>query len=275
MRILLGQLAPVRGDVPANVAKLRRSLEDFTGDLAVFPEMFLTGYAIGDRVHRLRLTAGHRVLRELAELAEERQTTIAVGAPYGPEEHPGEVENAVLVVGPDGTVNRQTKRYLPTFGPFEEGIHFTASERSTPIPVGGRSVGFSICYDAFFPEVARDLAQQSAALWVVLSAAPVTSRRYFATVLPARALENATPTVYVNRVGVEDGFVFGGGSGAWNARGEPLELTDPIVGGAADEWTATAEVDLDEGPRWRPFRPFLRDTRNRPTPGDRPDVGSA
>jgi predicted amidohydrolase len=77
-------------------------------------------------------------------------------------------------------------------------------------------------------------------------------------VLPARAIENAVPLVYVNRVGVEDGVVFGGGSQSLDARGETL---DPSRTDAArsDEAVWVVEIDLEDAARWRPFRPVLRD----------------
>ncbi len=157
------------------------------------------------------------------------------------------------------------KRYLPTFGPFEEGAHFTPTDESQPVPVAARSVGLEICYDVFFPEVSRTLALAGAELLVVISASPVTSGRMFSRLLPARAIENGFPVVYVNRVGVEDGVVFGGGSGAWDARGEPVTgsaASDPSL--APEEQLLVVEIDLLEASRWRPFRPVLRDVATRP-----------
>ena len=190
-----------------------------------------------------------------------------VDAPAASRERTGEIENVALVVDPAGAVARPSKRYLPTFGPFEEGLVFTPSVRSTPVEAGGRRLGIEICYDAFFPEVTRELALGGAELLLNISAAPVTSRRLFDRLLPARAVENGLPVVYVNRVGVEDGLVFGGGSGAWDARGESLPLTALDPGGLeAAERVVTAEVDLAETARWRPFRPVLRDVAARPAP---------
>lgn len=264
MRLLLAQLAPRKGEVGANLERLRRVVGSGGVDLAVFPELYLSGYRVGDRIHALALRPGDRPSEELSRIARAARTTLAVGAPVVLE-RPGEVGNAVLLVPPEGPPLRQLKRYLPTYGPFEEGSFFTPTERSAPLPVAGRKVGFLICYDAFFPEVARELALGGSELLVVISASPVTSRRLFEKVLPARAVENAVPLVYVNRVGVEDGVVFGGGTHAWDARGEPVPLTprtgEPL---APEEGLWDLEIDLDDAPRWRPFRPVLRDVASRP-----------
>jgi predicted amidohydrolase len=272
MEIALAELAPVVGDVERNVARAVEVVRRSNAALVVFPELYLSGYRVGDRFHRLALRDGDPRLAPLREAVQTTHRAVVVGAPTaGPRR--GEVANSVLLLRPDGTEFVQGKRYLPTYGPFEEGGVFTPTDVSAAGQFGAEKVGLSICYDAFFPEVFRTLALDGANLFVCVSAAPVTSRRLFEKVLPARAVENAAPLVYVNRVGVEDGIVFGGGSHAYDARGEPL-AERPVPGASLgpDERLVTVDVDLGEPARWRPFRPVLRDVAQRP--GHRPSVPS-
>lgn len=273
MRLLLAQLAPRPGDVGGNVERIRSAVAAAPSDLAIFPELFLSGYRVGDRVHQLALREGDAPTAALRAIARESRATIVVGTPLVSTERQGEVQNAAIAVRPDGEVHTQVKRYLPTFGPFEEGAHYTPTDESRPVPVAARSVGLEICYDAFFPEVSRALALAGAELLVVISASPVTSGPLFARLLPARAIENGFPVVYVNRVGVEDGIVFGGGSGAWDARGEAMPAT--LVGApglTAEEQLLQVEIDPLEAARWRPFRPVLRDVATRPGTANRGEV---
>ncbi|MCI4325836.1 MAG: carbon-nitrogen hydrolase family protein [Thermoplasmata archaeon] len=268
MEIALAELAPVPGDVAANVARAASVVRAGSATLTVFPELFLSGYRIGDRFHQIAVRIGDDRLAPLRTALRETGRSAVVGAPTcGPRR--GEVANSVLLLRPDGSEFVQTKRYLPTYGPFEEGSIFTPTDTSAPAPWGEEQLGLSICYDAFFPEICRALALAGATLFVCVSAAPVTSRRLFEKVLPARAVENATPLVYVNRVGVEDGIVFGGGSRAYDARGEPV-AEQPVAGLALgpDERVISVELDTAEAARWRPFRPVLRDVAQRP--GHRP-----
>jgi predicted amidohydrolase len=265
MRILLAQLSPRPGDVAGNIERLRAAVAAAPCDLAVFPELYLSGYRIGDRVHRLALQEGDAPTAALRAIARESRATIVVGTPIVSTARHGEVHKAAIAVRPDGEIHTQVKRYLPTFGPFEEGVHFTPTDESQPVPVAARSVGLEICYDVFFPEVSRTLALAGAELLVVISASPVTSGRLFGKLLPARAIENGFPVVFVNRVGVEDGVVFGGGSGAWDSRGEPISSTvmpGPNMG--VEEQLLQVEIDPHEAARWRPFRPVLRDVATRP-----------
>ena len=267
MRIALGELAPTLKDVPGNERRVAEIVRAVDVDLAVFPELFLSGYRLGDDVHRLALDRATLGRSPVAEAVRETGRSVIVGAPLRSADRPGEVENAALLFRPDAPVAVQVKRYLPTYGPFEEGTHFTPSDVSLPLDLADARVGLEICYDTFFPEVSRELALAGAILLVSISASPVTSLRLFEKILPARAVENAVPVVYVNRIGTEDGLVFGGGSGIWDARGEPVPLTaTAAVPGGGAESVLVGEVDLSDAPRWRPFRPVLRDRSTRPGP---------
>jgi predicted amidohydrolase len=268
MRVTLAELAPVRLEPAANLRTIDRVVGAGPADLVVFPELFLTGYTMGDEVHALALGEGHPLVEGLAAVARRHQRAFVVGAPWRGTGREGECWNAALLVAPDAPVRVQAKRFLPTFGPFEEGRSFAPGGASEALALGPARIGFQICYDAFFPEVSRSLAEGGATLLVALSAAPVTSRRLFDKVLPARAIENTLPVVYVNRVGVEDGLVFGGGSIALDARGEAISGEPlPLGGLGPDERVESVEVDLAEAGRWRPFRPVLRDLAAAARPG--------
>ena len=265
MRVALAELAPRPLEPAANLERLARAVRAARCDLVAFPELYVSGYRLGDRLRTVALRPDDRAWAELAGLAREGPCTIVLGAAIASADRGGEVENAAVLVDPTGAVHRQVKRYLPTFGPFEEGLVFTPTDHSAPIAAGGVRIGLEICYDVFFPEVTRELAIGGADLLLNVSASPTTSRPLFDKLLPARAVENGVPVVYVNRVGVEDGLVFGGGSGAWDARGEPLALEPiPLEGLGPTERFVATELDLGAAPRWRPFRPVLRDVTARP-----------
>jgi predicted amidohydrolase len=250
--------APRRGDLPANVERVERTLGSLPkSDLVVFPELFLSGYRVGDRLARLALHPGSPELRRLSSAAESHGSWVVVGTPWRLSERPGEVLNVALALGPKGERGIQGKRYLPNFGPFEEGIHLSPVGRSEPLSLLGGSIGWQICYDTFFPEVSRDLALGGAQAIGVLSASPVTSRALFEKLLPARAIENGLPVAFCNRTGVEDGMVFAGGSGLWDVRGERVPPEEERTIGET-RWLSYT-LDLEEAARWRPFRPVLRD----------------
>ncbi len=265
LRLTLVEAAPVRGDLAENLRRVQAILRDGPeADLVVFPELFLSGYRVGDRLSRMALGPTSPELEGLSTSVREKGCWLLLGAPWAPAERPGEVLNVALVFSPEGFQGTRTKRYLPTFGPFEEGVLFSAGGRSEVLPTPWGRWGVEICYDTFFPEVSRDLARGGAVLLVVLSASPVTSRPLFERLLPARAIENGLSVAFCNRTGVEDGLVFAGGSGVWDVRGNLVGAEVTELGPEAR--LLTYRLDMNEPARWRPFRPVLRDLSEPPGP---------
>lgn len=258
MRLVLAELRPQPGRTGENLRLLERALTlAGPADLIAFPELYLNGYTVGDRLHRIALHPGSEEVAKLKGIAHAHGTWICLGTPYVGGARKGETQNVALLVGPEGQPHLQGKRYLPTFGPFEESRIFSpATERPLfPTPFG--NLGLLICYEVFFPELSRTLAMAGADLILVISASPVTSKGLFEKLLPARAVENATAVAYVNRIGVEDSLVFAGGSGAWDPRGEALEAR--VIDLGREGRLLAYDVPLEEYRHFRPMRPVLRD----------------
>ena len=263
IRLVLAELAPARGDVASNLALLERAVAAAPpSDLIVLPELFLSGYRVGERIHRMALAPGTPAFRRVLEASRKANVWLIVGTPWTHPDRKGETQNAALLVGPDGTWKVQPKRYLPTFGPFEESVNLSPGDRSEVFPTPLGRIGMEICYEVFFPEVSRQLAMGGAELLVIISASPVSSRRLFELLLPARAVENGSPVAYCNRTGVEDGMVFAGGSGLWDLKGEREAAKVVELGG--EDRLLSYEVGLEALPLWRPMRPVLRDLAARP-----------
>src|SRR5207247_2680870 len=104
------------------------------------------------------------------------------------------------------------------FGPFEEGLYFARGEDLTIVDTKIGRIALLICYDSFFPELAKAYAIEGAQLLAIISASPATSKPFFDKILPARAIENAMPLVYANLVGTELNIVFQGAP-QWIGRG--------------------------------------------------------
>ena len=101
MRILLAQLAPVPGDLPKNTERVGAAVRAARCDLAIFPELYLTGYRVGDRIHRLALREGDPTLTRLREISRDSGSILVLGGPLASTDRAGEVHNAALAVLPD------------------------------------------------------------------------------------------------------------------------------------------------------------------------------
>lgn len=188
-------------------------------------------------------------------MAEEHSAHIAFGMP---EREPGtrRLYNASVLVAPDGRAVVYRKVYPANFGPFEEGLYFARGNELPLVDTKLGKIGLLICYDSFFPELAKAYALKGADLLAIISASPATSKPFFDRILPARAIENALYVLYANLVGTELNIVFQGGTQAIGPRGEDLGRAKDFV-----EDTVVAEIDLRDVKIARAFRPTLRDTR--------------
>lgn len=254
-RLALHAATPRLGDVAANVAAVAKAAVADKADLVVFPEMFLTGYNIGDDAQRLALALDDDRLAPLRAAAKKAKCHIVVGGPR--KVRAGVTTNAAFLVRPDGTTEAYDKRVLANYTTFEEGKYFQPG-RTTPIfDLGFAKVGISICYDLFFPEFQRRQALAGADLLLNISASPTTSQRFFEALFPARAIENACFVAYTNLVGPQDGIVFWGGAQAWTPRAHRLGRSEPMKAGKL-----VTELDWDDLAPAREFRPTLRDVRS-------------
>ncbi|MFJ4618859.1 carbon-nitrogen hydrolase family protein [Streptomyces sp. NPDC088812] len=223
---------------PGSVAGNLQVLDEAAGraaaagaGLLVAPEMFLTGYAIGDDIARLAEPADGDSADAVAAIASRHGLALAYGYP----ERDGEaVHNAVQLISADGTrLAGYRKTHL--FGCFERD-HFTpGGQPVVQAELNGLTVGLVICYDVEFPENVRAHALAGTDLLVVPTAQMHPFQFVAESVIPVRAFENQMYVAYVNRVGPEGEFEFvglstlAGPDGVARARagrGEELLLAD-------------------------------------------------
>lgn len=216
MRVVLAQLAAAPGDVAANVAAVRETVDAHRGaDLVVFPELFLGGYLL-DAIGELAVELDGPELAAVRAAAAAAGSAIVLGVA---ERWDGAVANSAVLIAADGAL-AGVYRKAHLFG--AERDVFVAGDRLEPIELGGRGLGPMICFDVEFPEAARTLLLGGADVLVTIAAnmAPFADDHELA--VRARALESGLPHVYVNRAGAEAGLRFVGGSAVVAPTGETI-----------------------------------------------------
>lgn len=199
--------------------------------LLVCPEMFLTGYAIGDDVPRLAEAADGPAAQAVAEIAVRHGLAVHYGYP----ERAGErIFNAAQLIGPDGApLANYRKTHL--FGGFEQQWFTPGDQPVVQAELDGVRIGLMICYDVEFPENVRAHALAGTDLLLVPTAQMHPFQFVAESVVPVRAFENQLYVAYVNRTGPEGEFEFvglsclAGPDGTVRARagrGEELVLGD-------------------------------------------------
>jgi predicted amidohydrolase len=245
LRLRVEQLAPEPGDADRNLARIAAAQADAARDgvdLLVTPELALTGYDVRDRVHALAVPQAHRPFPALAEGPDVVLGLIERDAAFVPR-------NAALHLRGGAVLHRHHKVHLPTYGMFDEGRYFGRGDRVRAYDAGaGWRMGLLVCEDLWHPALIYLLAAAGAQLVMVQAAAPgrgtppegagggrFASAASWEHLARAAAVAYGVYLVLANRVGVEGGCVFAGGSlivgpdGAVLARGDDLEEDRPTA----------------------------------------------
>jgi len=254
--VTLAQITCQLHDKEANLKRMASIVRKTKGRVVVFPEMNLTGYLPRDDLFKLAETMSGPSIKAVSKLARQTKKDIVFGAPVRDEKVHGHIFNSCILAAGDGRLSRYDKTYLPNFGPFEERVFFSHGSEAVVAEGLHARLGLMVCYDMFFPELAKLESLMGAQVLVNISAAPTTSRPSFRKVMPARAVENGVFLAYTNMVGVHGSLVFGGGSVVYGPRGDPVASAEEL-----EEEVLECEIDLAELEVARRFRPLLRDSR--------------
>ncbi|MEU9578581.1 carbon-nitrogen hydrolase family protein [Streptomyces chilikensis] len=254
MRTALLQSSGRPGEVGANIAALDAAAARAAragAELITAPEMFLTGYAVGDAVPRLAEPADGPSAEALAAVAARHGIAIAYGYP---ERDGGTVHNSARLIAADGTpLANYRKTHL--YGDFERALFTPGEDPVVQARLGDLTVGLLICYDVEFPENTRAHALAGTDLLLVPTALMHPYRFVAESLVPVRAFENQMYVAYVNRCGREGEFDFVGLS--------TLAGPDGVVTARAGqrEELLLAEVDPLLPAASRQANPYLRDRR--------------
>ncbi|MDE0703818.1 MAG: NAD+ synthase [Rhodospirillaceae bacterium] len=218
LRIAVAQVNPTVGDVSGNAEMIReawRKASEDGANLAVFPELCLSGYPPEDLVRKpFFLDAVHAEIDRFAGLSREVSAGLLFGAPWRDD---GRVYNAAVLID-RGTVGVRRKHDLPNYDVFDEKRVFAAGDLPGPVDFRGVRIGIPVCEDVWTPEVLECLTETGAELAIVLNGSPYEAGRYDTRlqVVLERVRESGLPILYVNQVGGQDELVFDGASFAIN-----------------------------------------------------------
>jgi predicted amidohydrolase len=201
------QTDPVFGRVDENVEAAVKEIEALGAGLVVLPELFSTGYQFCSKSEAMDLAEeipGGPTTEALLDVASRTGTIIVAGLL---EKDGARLFNSAVLVSPAGFVGLYRKAHLF----WREKNIFTPGDTPFEVfEVGGVRIGMMICFDWYFPEVARTLSLLGAEVIchpanLVLPHCPQA--------MITRCLENRVYAITANRAGSEE-----------RRKGEPLRF---------------------------------------------------
>ncbi|HWC12878.1 MAG TPA: NAD+ synthase [Acidimicrobiales bacterium] len=255
LRVAACQLDLVVGDLDGNVEAMLDALDRAEAedcDVAVFPEMAITGYPPEDLLLKPGFVADNRAALEKLAARTGRCAAVVGFVDAGRDLH-----NAAAVCAHGVVQGVYRKRLLPNYAVFDEQRYFAPGVEDPKLfLIGGARVGISICEDVWSPTgPVTDQAAGGAELMLNISASPFHAGKLAERerMLATRAADASCALVYVNLVGGQDELVFDGASLVVDADGSVLARGPQF---AEDVMVADVEV--------RPvFRKRLLDPRGR------------
>jgi predicted amidohydrolase len=264
MKTALAQIKSALGGFEQNLRKhqdfIHRALEN-KADLVVFPELSLTGYTLRDLTSEVAMRLDDARLSPLIALS--NQIDIVLGLVEETDEFL--YFNTALYLSGGKIIHAHRKIYLPTYGMFEEGRHFAMGAALDAFETKFGRSGLLICEDVWHSICPLILTLKGALF--IISIANGTARgverpdrigsaRTWERMNTFYAVNHSLNFIFVNRVGVEDGIGFWGGSEIIDPFGERIAKAS-----YSDEELLLGEIDLDTVRRSRVRSPLLRDEK--------------
>jgi NAD+ synthase (glutamine-hydrolysing) len=255
IRVAACQLNLIVGDLDGNATAILDAIDQAEiaeCDVAVFPELAITGYPPEDLLLKPGFVADNRAALDRVAAGTGRCAAVVGFVDAGLD-----LYNAAAVCA-DGKVHGvYRKRLLPNYGVFDEQRYFAAGhDPGLLFVIGGVRVGVVVCEDAWSPDgPIADQAAGGAELILNLNASPYHAARLAERerMLATRALDASCSLVYVNLVGGQDELVFDGASLVLDTQGRVVARAPQFV-------TDIMVVDVDVKPV---FRKRLLDPRGR------------
>ena len=215
VRVGLVQMNPTMGDIEGNVKKILENmekLEELKVDVAIFPELALTGYPPKDLLLRIDfLEKAEKHLKKIAELSKNHDLVSVIGFPQIDDD----VYNAAAVVGQGRILAVYKKRFLPNHSAFDEHRYFKPGNDLVVLNSKEGMIGVTICEDIWnSPGPLEEYASLGVGCVINISASPFIDGKISLrkNLISAKAYEHHIWIIYLNTYGGQDELVFDGSS---------------------------------------------------------------
>lgn len=251
VRIGLVQYAPVweNPEKTINVIEsiiVNSNLADVS--LLIFPEMSLTGFTMNSKKFAEEIDGVSYLY--FMQLARRLKTNIFAGII---ERDDKSIFNSLIHFDDKGLI-RAIYRKIHPFSFAKENESYSAGNKPFVTSINKISFGLSICYDLRFPELYRAYGKQKVDVLVNIANWPVSRINHWDLLLQARAIENQSYMIGVNRIGNDPYLEYPGSSAIVDPMGSVLVVNKT-------ESISIVEIDSETVGETRKELPFLKDIK--------------
>ncbi len=185
-------------DKGANLTLLEQKILglDEPTEVVILPEMFNTGFSMQPELHAE--TMDGPTVEWMRRIAMDQKIILTGSLMIQENEH---YYNRLIWMLPNGELGHYDKRHLFAFA--GEDQHYTAGNKRLIASVKGWKINLQICYDLRFPVWARQAKPNEYDVLIYVANWPEKRSPAWKTLLVARAIENQSFVVGVNRVGLD------------------------------------------------------------------------
>ena len=251
MKISICQFAPSWENIEESITKIGSLITSVPNDfdLIIFPEMTLTGFTMKSEEFAEPLDG--QSTQYFIDLSQKLKTNIIAGI----IEKDGEKKlNSAVHFDRNGIVSARYRKIHP-FSMANEGKYFDAGREPVSTKIEGINSGLSVCYDLRFPELYRLYSKTGTKLLINIANWPISRIFHWEQLLRARAIENLSCVIGVNRVGTDPYHEYNGSSYVFDSIGNEL------LSCGNEEGIFSVEIDFDEVDKTREKLNFLEDIK--------------
>ncbi|MBX7003354.1 carbon-nitrogen family hydrolase [Bacillus aerophilus] len=257
MNIALIQMDVQIGEPDVNFQKAEACLEEAIPqqpDLIILPEMWNTGYAL-EQADELADADGERTKQLFSSFARKHQVYLIAGSVLNKRTTNEDITNTMYVFNRQGELLLDYDK-IHLFRLMDEHNYLTAGHQLGLFNYDEDvKIGTMICYDLRFPQLSRTLVNKGAKVLVNTAQWPSARVDHWRSLLIARAIENQSFVIAVNRTGTSRDTEFPGHSMVIDPLGRILLETND------EEDIYYADIDLQLVDEVRQQIPVMTDQR--------------